>query len=150
MVAGDEEGHNATEQNGHDAGADRKQNGIQQGGPQVGLGQRAGEQVGVIDQGVALGGAGQVSINGAGVDLEGILHDGNDRRYRGNGEHNAHEQQDDIVRLGKEGLDLIAPHGGGIGLQNCGLFHGMDHLCWGRKGKRPGAAVTRSGRALYF
>ena len=88
------------------------------------------------------------------MDLEGILHDGNDRCYRGDGEHNAHEQQDNIVRLGKEGLDLIAPHGGGIGLQSCGLFHGRESpLLWGvgaAKGKRPRrGGWTRSGGALF-
>ena len=89
-----------------------------------------------------------MGIDGAGVDLEGILHDGNDGGYRGDGKHNPHEQQDDIMRLGKEGLDLIAPHGGGIGLQGCGFIHGrVSPLLWGvgaaKRGNAPGAAVGR-------
>ena len=59
------------------------------------------------------------------MDLEGILHDGNDRCYRGDGEHNAHEQQDNIVRLGKEGLDLIEDDGGPAGAEGGWFAHGF-------------------------
>ena len=47
--AGDEEGHNATEQNGHDAGAHCQQEGVQQGRPQVGFCHPAGKEVDVVD-----------------------------------------------------------------------------------------------------
>ena len=57
-----------------------------------------------------------MGIDGTGVDLEGILHNGDDGRYRGDGKDDAHQQQDNIMGLGKKGFDLIAPHGGGIGL----------------------------------
>ena len=52
-----------------------------------------------------------------GVDLEGILHNGDDGRYRGDGKDDAHQQQDNVMGLGKKGFDLIgAGTAAGVGL----------------------------------
>ena len=75
----------------------------------------AGEKVGVIDGRIAGRLPGQMGVDGTGVNFKGIFHDGDDRRDRGKGQDNAKQQQNDVVRLGKEGLDLIEDDGGPAG-----------------------------------
>ena len=94
------------------AGAHGQIDGVQQGGPQVGLGQGAGEQVDVVHQGIAGGLAGEMGIDGAGVDLEGVLHNGHDGGDGGDGHHDAHQQQDHVVGLGQEGPEPVPEDGG--------------------------------------
>ena len=109
--AGDQKGEQAAVEDGDHAGARRQPQGIQQRRPQVGPGQAAGEQVDVVDQGIAAGLAGEVGVDGAGVDLEGVLHNGHDGSHGGDGKHNAHQQQDDVVGLGEKGPELIEQDG---------------------------------------
>ena len=66
-----------------------------------------------------------MGVDGARVDLEGILHDGDDRRDGRKGQNDAEQQQDHVVRLGKEGLDLIENDGGLAGAKSRGLVHGV-------------------------
>ena len=40
-----------------------------------------------------------MGVDGAGVDLEGILHDGDDGGDGGHRQHDAHNEQDDIMGL---------------------------------------------------
>ena len=51
--------------------------------------------------------AGKVRVNGSGMDLEGIFHNGHHRGNGGDGHHDAHQQQDHIVGLGKKGQNLV-------------------------------------------
>ena len=66
-----------------------------------------------------------MGVDGAGVDLEGILHDGDDRRDGGEGQNDTKQKQDDVVRLGKEGLDLIEDDGGPAGAEGGWFAHGF-------------------------
>ena len=74
----------------------------------------------------------KVGVDGAGVNFQGVLNDGHDGGDGGNGKDNAHQQQDHIVGLGKEGFRLIQPDGETAGGAFCGCFHGTSF----RKGKR--------------
>ena len=63
----------------------------------------------------------EVGVDGAGMDLEGILDDGDDGCDRCEGQHDAQKQKDDIIGLGKVGLELVQqdrtfarPQGGGL------------------------------------
>ena len=67
--------------------------------PQVAHGKAAGEKVDVVDEGIAAGLTRQVGVDGARVDLEGILHDGDDGGDGGHRQHDAHNEQDDIMGL---------------------------------------------------
>ena len=107
---GDQEGEQTAEQNGHHTGAHRQQDGVPQGLPQVGPGQAAGKQVDVVHQGIAGNLSGEVGVDGARVDFEGILHDGHNGGHCGDRKDKAHQNQDHVVGLGEKGLDLIAPH----------------------------------------
>ena len=95
--AGDQEGKESAVEDGDHTGAHGQEDGVPQGEPQVGLGQVAGEEVDIIDQGVAGGLAGEVGVDGAGVDFEGVLHDGHDGGHGGHRQHDAHEEEDHIV-----------------------------------------------------
>ncbi len=108
--AGDQKSYGAAKHDGDCAGAHCQIDCVQQGTPQVGLGHLSGEQIHIVHCGIAADSAGQILVNGAGVDLKGILYDGNDRRHCGKGQHNAKEQQDHVIWLGEEGHDLIAPN----------------------------------------
>ena len=130
--AGDQERHDAAEQDGHDAGAHRQQNRIEQRHPQIGFCHPACEQVNGVDEGIAGYLPGQVGVDGDGVNVQGVLNDGHDGGDGGNGKDNAHQQQDHIVGLGKEGFRLIQPDGETAGGAFCGCFHGTSF----RKGKR--------------
>ena len=161
--AGDQEGEHSAEEDGHQAGAHGQIDGVQQGGPQVGLGQGAGEQVDVVHQGIAGGLAGEMGIDGAGVDLEGVLHNGHDGGDGGDGHHDAHQQQDHVVRLGQEGPEPVPEDGGPCGAGGRGLVHmrhsshaGMEGRPWrqlGSKGallcvsSKPALSAQRSGDA---
>ena len=121
--AGNEEGEHAAKQDGHHAGAHRQQHGVQQGRPEIGLCQAAGEEVHIVHHGVPRGLAGEVGVNGAGVDFEGVLHDGDDGGHGSHRQHNAHQHQDNVVGLGKKGLDLIEENGEPAGLEGGRLIH---------------------------
>ena len=122
--AGDEEGKNAAEENGDHAGAHRQIHGVQQGCPQILFGHSAGEQVDVVHQGVAAGFACQVGINGAGMDAQGVLHNGHNGSHGGDGDHNAQHQQNHVVGLTEIGAQLVQPDPHGTGSERIVLFHG--------------------------
>ena len=143
--AGDQEGHNAAEENGNDAGAHRQQNRIEQGRPQVGFRHAAGEQVNVVDDGIADCLAGQVGVDGAGMDFQGILHDGHDGGDGGDGEDNAHQQQDHVIGLGEKGLGLIQPDGEAAGGTFGSGFHGTS---FGKRVAPPDRLLGRSRGAV--
>ena len=105
--AGDQKGEHTAEENGHHAGPNGQIQRVQQGAPQVGFGQVTGKEVDVVDQGVTADLAGKVRVNGSGMDLEGIFHNGHHRSNGGDGHHDAHQQQDHIVGLGKKGQNLV-------------------------------------------
>ena len=121
----DQEGEQTAVENGDDAGADGEQDGIEKRRPEVCLRHAAGEEVNIVDRGIAGGLPRQVGVDGAGVDLEGILHDGDDRRDGGEGQNDAKQKQNDVVRLGKEGLDLIEDDGGPAGAEGGWFAHGF-------------------------
>ena len=125
MVQGEGGGEDAAEQDGYHAGADGQQHGVQKRRPEVCLRHAAGEEVNIVDRGIAGGLPRQVGVDGAGVDLEGILHDGDDRRDGGKGQNDAKQKQNDVVRLGKEGLDLIEDDGGPAGAEGGWFAHGF-------------------------
>ena len=106
-----EEGEEAAVEDGHNAGAHGQQHGVEQGVPQVGFRHAAGKQVRIVDGGEAGGHARQVGIDGTGMDLKGVLHNGHNGGHGGKGEDNAQQQQDHIVGLGKKGLDLVQQDG---------------------------------------
>jgi hypothetical protein len=64
-----------------------------------------------------------VGVNGAGVDFEGVLHNGNDGGHGGHRQHNAHQHQNYIVWLGEEGLNLVEKDGGLACLEGGRLIH---------------------------
>ena len=97
--AGNEEGEQPAEHDGHHAGAHRQQHRVDERHPQVAHGKAAGEKVDVVDEGIAPGLTRQVGVDGARVDLEGILHDGDDGGDGGHRQHDAHNEQDDIMGL---------------------------------------------------
>ena len=94
-----EEGEQPAEHDGHHAGAHRQQHRVDERHPQVAHGKAAGEKVDVVDEGIAAGLTRQVGVDGARVDLEGILHDGDDGGDGGHRQHDAHNEQDDIMGL---------------------------------------------------
>ena len=97
--ARNEEGEQPAEHDGHHAGAHRQQHRVDERHPQVAHGKAAGEKVDVVDEGIAAGLTRQVGVDGARVDLEGILHDGDDGGDGGHRQHDAHNEQDDIMGL---------------------------------------------------
>ena len=90
--SGNQKGENAAKQNGDDAGSYGQVDGIQQRNPQVLFCHSAGKEVDVIDQGEAAGFAGEVGIDGARMDGEGIFDDGDDGGDGGDGDHDAQHQ----------------------------------------------------------
>ena len=120
---GHQECEQAAEEDGHHTGPHRQQQSVQKRRPQVGHRQPAGEQVDIVDQGISLRPPGQIGVDGARVDLEGVLHDGHNRCHSGDGEHNAHQQQDHIVGLGEKGFDPVAPDRGPAGPERRCLIH---------------------------
>ena len=97
--ARNEEGKQPAKHDGHHAGAHRQQHRVDERHPQVAHGKAAGEKVDVVDEGIAAGLTRQVGVDGARVDLEGILHDGDDGGDGGHRQHDAHNEQDDIMGL---------------------------------------------------
>ena len=112
-------------ENGHHARADSEKHRIEKRRPQIRLCHAAGEKVGVVDGRIAGRLPGQMGVNGAGVNFEGIFHDGDDRRDRGEGQDNAKQQQNDVVRLGKEGLDLVEHNRRSACAEGSGSAHGF-------------------------
>ena len=121
--AGDEEREGAAVENGNDAGAHGKVYRVDQRRPQIRLGELAGKEVGVVDDRPAGGLTRQMRVNGAGVDLERILHNGDNGRDGGDCQDNAQHQQDDIVRLGEKGLYLVPPDRRRTDREGRGLTH---------------------------
>ena len=62
-------------------------------------------------------------VDGARMDLEGVTDDSDDRGYRTEGEHDTEDEQDDVLRLRKEGDDLITEYGFRITCTGCSRFH---------------------------
>ena len=87
--ARDEEGEEPAVDDRDKAAAHRQQHRVPQRRPEVGLGDVAGEEVYVVDYGIALALAGEVGVDGAGVDLKGVLHNGHDGRHGGDGQDDA-------------------------------------------------------------
>ena len=112
-------------ENGHHAGADSEKHRIEKRCPQICLGHAAGEKVCVVDGRVAGRLPSQMGIDGSGVNFKGILHDSDDRRDRGEGQNNAKQQQNDVVRLGKEGLDLVEHNRRSACAEGSGSAHGF-------------------------
>ena len=56
-------------------------------------------------------------VDGAGVDFEGVFHDGDDGRDGGEGQNDAEQEQNHVVGLGKEGFDLVEGNGGFAGAE---------------------------------
>ena len=69
----DQECEQTAVENGDDAGADGKQDGIEKRRPEVRLRHAAGEEVNIVDRGIAGGLPRQVGVDGAGVDFEGVF-----------------------------------------------------------------------------
>ena len=63
------------------------------------------------------------NVSGARMDLEGVTDDSDDRGYRTEGEHDTEDEQDDVLRLRKEGDDLITEYGFRITCTGCSRFH---------------------------
>ena len=85
--------------------------------------QAAGEEVYVVYHGIARGLAGEVGVDGAGVDFEGVLHNGDDGGHGGHRQHNAHQHQNHVVGLGEKGLDLVEKNRGFARLEGGCLIH---------------------------
>ena len=107
----DEEGHDAAEEYGHNAGAHAHEQGVYQRGPEVGLCQVACKEVYVVDERVSLGLAGEVGVYGAGVYRYGVLDYGRDRREGCDGHYYAHKQEYDVVGLREVGLEPVEEYG---------------------------------------
>ena len=121
--AGDQKGEHTTEENGYHAGPNGQIQRIQKGAPEVRFGQVAGKQVNIVDQGVTADLAGKVGVNGSGMNLKCILHNGHHRGDGSDGHHDAHQQQNHIMRLGKKGNDLVPNNPGPACAQGGWLVH---------------------------
>ena len=93
-----------------------------------------------------------MGVDGAGVDLEGVLHNGDDGGDGGDRQHDAHQQEDHVVGLGQEGLepcsvrmaDRAAP-GGGCLIHDTSLLLMRD-----RRSALGGGASSDSKGALFM
>ena len=127
--AGDEKGEDAAIENGDHTGAHGEKHRVPKRFPQVGPGQLAGEEVGIVDDGPAAGLLGQMGVDRAGVDLERVLHDGDDRRDGGHRQHDAQQEQDHVIGLGKEGFDLVPCDRGRTCHKGRRVAHGVSPSC---------------------
>ena len=120
--AGHQESHDAAEEDGDDAGSYCQPDRVDKRRPQVGLRQFGGEEVNAVHQGVARSLSREMRIDGTGMDLEGILDDGDDRGEGREGEDDTHQNKDHVMRLGEVGPDLIPAD------RSCVHFNGRS-LC---------------------
>ena len=104
-----QESHDSAKEQSHHAGSHRQQKGVGQRYPEVGFGQAAGEEIHVVHQRVSRRFLGKELVDGPLMNLEGVLDNGHNRQYRGDGQNHGHQDQDDVMGKRKKCFELIQP-----------------------------------------
>ena len=123
ICPGDQKGENTAIDNGNDTGPNTQFDRIPQRFPEVLFGHLAGKQINIVNDCVSLCFTGKVSINGAGMDCQSVLHNSHNRSYGGYGKNNTHQQQNDIVGLGQKGYEPVVQNRSPTGFYCILIFH---------------------------
>ncbi len=133
----DQVSKDAAVQDRNHTGQHRQEKCVQERFPEIGSRKPARKQIGIVDHGVSAGLFCQIGINGAGVNLEGIPDNGNDRQKRGDRADNAKDQQNDAGGILKPdpkpvshwGLCFLCMHHETVLSQNWAAAPESDSVC---------------------